>query len=210
MSACLSATVLINHNLVHTNPFSLFQTHQGRQPQPSLLPAVKTPPPLQYRDVMIIPDWYQNVDNLADSDDDEDDDSDEDDDDDTAGPSTEGLRRPGPAERPEGGQGVEGQGVGRAGGRVAQRASSGLVRGLRSRGVPVRVVRSQDGARIRELARCCGPRDAVWVVAWGVGNGLERKVVVSVGEGRGTSDGVSGVLHGASRCLSQLVYVTCP
>ena len=89
-----------------------------------------------------------------------------------------------------------------------QAPASGLVRGLRSRGVPAYVVRSQDRSKIRDLARAA--RDAVAVVAWGVSNGLERKVVVSVGEGREMTEGVSGVLHGASRCISQLVYVRCP
>ena len=66
-----------------------------------------------------------------------------------------------------------------------------------------------DGDRVRDLARAS--RQEVAVVAWGVSNGLERKVVVSVGQGRPMSDGrVSGVLHGASRCVSQLIYVMCP
>lgn len=119
---------------------------------------------------MIIPDWYQNIEDLSD---------DYSDDDIASGPS-----------------------------RKTTRQASGIVRGLRSRGVPVYVVRSQDTDRIRDLAHAS--RDAVAVVAWGVSNGLERKVVVSVGEGRQMSGGVSGVLHGASRCVSQLIYVRCP
>lgn len=88
------------------------------------------------------------------------------------------------------------------------RESSGLVRGLEERGVPVFVVHKQDSDAIRELARAS--RDAVSVLEWGVGNGLERKVVVSVGQGRKMGDKISGVLHGSSRCVSQLIYVECP
>nr|KAG5693621.1 hypothetical protein BaRGS_014641 [Batillaria attramentaria] len=76
-------------------------------------------------------------------------------------------------------------------------------------GVPVKVVMSTDAKAIEELARASENCVSV-VVWWGVANGLERKVVVSVGEGKDTLNGVSGVLHGASRCTSQLVYVSCP
>nr|KAG5701457.1 hypothetical protein BaRGS_000853 [Batillaria attramentaria] len=86
--------------------------------------------------------------------------------------------------------------------------ASGIVRGLRAGGVPVKVVMSTDAKAIEELARAS--ENCVSVVWWGVANGLERKVVVSVGEGKDTLNGVSGVLHGASRCTSQLVYVSCP
>lgn len=125
--------------------------------------GVKTPPPLKYSDVMIIPDFYQNIGNLRDDVTDD----------------------------------VTGQ----------IHPATGIVQGLRSRDVPTYVVTRNDAKSIRDLA--CATRDAVAVVEWGVGNGLERKVVVSVGEGRESTSGVSGVLHGASRCVSQLIYVKC-
>ncbi|KAL8560829.1 hypothetical protein ACOMHN_032941 [Nucella lapillus] len=133
--------------------------------------SVKTPSALRYSDVMIIPDYYQDIEDLRD---------DDDDDDNTVNSPTGDARK-----------------------------ASGIVRGLRAQGVPVYVVRKKDAGRIGELARAA--REAVAVVGWGVSNGLERKVVVSVGQGRSMGDGrVSGVLHGASRCVSQLVYVKCP
>lgn len=114
---------------------------------------------------MVIPDWYQNVEDLHDE------------------------------ERLPSGE--------------VTKEASGIVRGLRKVGLPVMVVTSGDQEAIQDVVRSLS--DVVAVVGWGVVNGLERKVVVSVGEGREMSDGsVSGVLHGASRCTAQLIYVKCP
>ncbi|PVD31922.1 hypothetical protein C0Q70_07348 [Pomacea canaliculata] len=127
--------------------------------------TIKAPPALQYRDIMVIPDWYQNVEDLHDE------------------------------ERLPSGE--------------VTKEASGIVRGLRKMGLPVMVVTSGDQEAIQDVVRSLS--DVVAVVGWGVVNGLERKVVVSVGEGREMSDGsVSGVLHGASRCTAQLIYVKCP
>ncbi|XP_076457023.1 uncharacterized protein LOC143291184 [Babylonia areolata] len=129
--------------------------------------SVKLPSALQYSDVIIIPDYYQDIDDLRDD------------------------------------QEARDHHMGKA------LKASGIVRGLRACRVPTYVVTKQDAATIQDLARAS--REAVAVVAWGVSNGLERKVVVSVGQGRSMVDGrMSGVLHGASRCVSQLVYIMCP
>lgn len=78
--------------------------------------------------------------------------------------------------------------------------ANGLVRGLRASHVPVRVVRrrSNDNA-IRNTALCVS--NEVTVTHWDNVRGLERKVVVIADYDNNWDD----VLHGASRCSSQLV-----
>lgn len=82
----------------------------------------------------------------------------------------------------------------------------GLVQGLRDRNVPVQVVDSNDEVAIRDMALAA--HDKVTVTHWDVVRGLERKVVVVVAGYYLTGIDVFNRLQGASRCTSQLVWVT--
>ncbi|XP_025112045.1 uncharacterized protein LOC112574897 [Pomacea canaliculata] len=83
---------------------------------------------------------------------------------------------------------------------------SGLVKGLKTSGIPVRVVEDID---IRDLATAHS--DVVWVANGHHIRGLERKVVVCIDpDARGfpVIDNGSVRLHFMSRCTSQLVIVS--
>lgn len=83
---------------------------------------------------------------------------------------------------------------------------SGLVKGLKTSGIPVQVVEDID---IRDLATAHS--DVVWVANGHHIRGLERKVVVCIDpDARGfpVIDNGSVRLHFMSRCTSQLVIVS--
>lgn len=83
--------------------------------------------------------------------------------------------------------------------------ASGLVRGLRERGFPVHVVeRFESSSDIRIMALAL--ENKVTVANWKTVQGLERKVVVIVGD---IGDSLDRLLV-VSRCTSELVWIDSP
>nr|KAG5706648.1 hypothetical protein BaRGS_005718 [Batillaria attramentaria] len=88
------------------------------------------------------------------------------------------------------------------------RPATGVVRSMRSAGVPVRVVNDGDSSAARDVAVMMGPDDVV-AAHVDVVTGLERKVVVwlqAEREAAGTLDKVAGRLCAMSRTTAQLVW----
>lgn len=82
------------------------------------------------------------------------------------------------------------------------REESGLVRGVKEGGVPVRVATDED---IEDVAKACS--DVIWVADGDQVRGLERKVVICVEDMFGR-DVVYLRLQCMSRCTSQLVVLS--
>nr|KAG5706698.1 hypothetical protein BaRGS_005768 [Batillaria attramentaria] len=90
--------------------------------------------------------------------------------------------------------------------------ASGVVRGLRSEGVPVKVLKYGDSPAVRDVAVMEG-QDAVVAAYAGAVSGLERAVVVWVQThrtGTETVDEDVGRLMAISRTTAQLVWVVWP
>ncbi|XP_076438209.1 uncharacterized protein LOC143277312 [Babylonia areolata] len=80
--------------------------------------------------------------------------------------------------------------------------ASAMVAALRSKGVPLSVVRPGDKDDMRDMALAV--TDQVTVTDWGAVQGLERRVVVCVhSEVKDYADGHTAT----SRCTSQLLYI---
>ena len=83
--------------------------------------------------------------------------------------------------------------------------AGGIVQGLRGGGVPVKVVRNDDLRAVADMALMAGDADEVVCAEFGVVGGLERNVVVVV-----DSCIYDDRFYSASRCSSQLIWVTIP
>lgn len=81
---------------------------------------------------------------------------------------------------------------------VSDTSSVRVLKGLRDAGFHVRVVTKDDDIEDVATARS----DVIWLARGDDVRGLERKVIVCLGEG------VSARLHHMSRCTSQLVIVS--
>lgn len=96
--------------------------------------------------------------------------------------------------------------------RLSIKPASGVVKGLRKRQIPVRVVKYGDAEAVREVATFEGPDEVV--AAWvGTVNGLERAVVVWIQThktGSETVDEDLGRLSAISRTTGKLVWVVWP
>ena len=88
------------------------------------------------------------------------------------------------------------------------RPASGLLRGMREMGVPVRVVRADDAGAVADMARMAGP-DAVAAADIDLVQGLERMVVIVVQPDR-YGDEPGARVMAMSRCMAQLVWVKPP
>lgn len=88
------------------------------------------------------------------------------------------------------------------------RPASGLLRGMRELGVPVRVVRADDAGAVADMARMAGP-DAVVAADIDIVQGLERMVVVVVQPDR-YGDEPGARVMAMSRCMAQLVWIKPP
>ena len=90
----------------------------------------------------------------------------------------------------------------------APRDDLGVVRALRARAVPVRVVKyTAPDADVRDVALAV--RDEVVLTDYNVVTGLERRLVIGLGDTGGGSD-MWDRLYAMSRCTAQLVWIDLP